>query len=44
MGFNKVYKNNRPIFTLINVWSLCSQLKRYVLPIFSPENKLFIKI
>ena len=41
---NKLCKNNRPIFILINVWSQYSQLKRFILPIFSAENKLSIQI
>ena len=40
----KLCKNNRQIFILINVWSQYSQLKRFILSIFSPEHKLSIQM
>ena len=40
----KVYEKYLPIFTEINVWRQCIQVKYIILPIFSPENKLSIQI
>ena len=41
---NKVYQENRPTVTPINVWRQCLQVQQIIFPMFSPRGKYPIQI